>query len=203
MQVKLCPDGNAGLNAFRRDPYDVCLLDVMLPQKDGFTLAREIRALNQHTPLIFLTARSLKEDKLLGFSLGADDYITKPFDEQELVCRIHAVLKRTQPAGPLPPVTGPVALGQYRFDPSNQTLLLGSRTKRLTERENELLKLLCQSRGQLVRRDDVLRTLWGQTDYFSGRSLDVFITKLRKYLADDPAVQIETLHRVGFILTVG
>jgi DNA-binding response OmpR family regulator len=173
----------------------------MLPLKDGFTLAREIRALNKHTPILFLTARSLKEDKLRGFALGADDYITKPFDEQELVCRIHAVLKRTGSAEPLPPVRFPVALGQYQFDHPNQTLLLGGRTKRLTERENELLKLLYESRGQLVRRDQVLKTLWGQTDYFSGRSLDVFIAKLRKYLSDDPAVQIETIHRTGFILT--
>jgi len=197
--VKLCRDGESGMKAFNAAHFDLCLLDVMLPAQDGFTLATRIRALNKTVPFIFITARSLKDDKLKGFGLGADDYITKPFEEEELLARIRAVLRRSGEEKNSAPEQS-FALGKYVFDAGMQTLRLGESTRRITARESQVLQALCLHRNRILKRSELLKAVWGDDDYFMGRSLDVFITKLRKYLKDDPAVEIENVHGVGFML---
>jgi DNA-binding response OmpR family regulator len=199
-RVKLCRDGERGIKAFHEEQFDLCLLDVMLPLRDGFTVATQIRAINKTVPIIFLTARSLKEDKLKGFGLGADDYISKPFEEDELLARVQAVLRRAKPGET---VAGKECrIGKFVFDHKNQELVLDGQKNRLTEKENEILHTLCLHMNNLVRRSDLLKAVWGKDDYFLGRSLDVFITKLRKYFEPDPSVRIENVPRVGFILKV-
>lgn len=194
-EVKLCRDGESALHAYEQFLPDLCLLDVMMPKMDGFELAEKLQTFNQHLPIIFLTAKSLKEDKLQGFQLGADDYITKPFDEDELLARIQAVLKRSKPRAEV------YQIGKIEFTPQTQTLKYqNGEKKRMTARENEVLLVLAEAKNQLVRREDALMKIWGKNDYFHGRSFDVFITKLRKYLKPDPEVCIENLHGVGFIL---
>jgi DNA-binding response OmpR family regulator len=203
-EVLLCVDGDSGLSKFLEQPVDLCLIDVMLPGIDGFTLAERIRQANALVPVIFLTARSMKEDKIKGFNIGGDDYVTKPFDEEELLCRIHAVLNRYESQPPAnPEEVASFEIGRYTFDVANQALLINNSTKRLTYRESDVLKLLCRSKEKVVRRSDILTSLWGNDDYFNGRSLDVFITRLRKHLSGDPLVKIETVPKVGFVLTVG
>lgn len=199
--VKLCKDGVSALKIFEETSVDLCLLDIMLPLMDGFTLAKQIRKHNAETPFIFLTARSLKDDKLKGYDLGADDYITKPFDADELVWKIRALLRRNS-VYPKSTQTEPVAIGNYIFDCMNQSLTINGQTKRMTERENEILNYLFQHRNRVIKREDLLKDLWGDDDYFLGRSLDVFITKIRKYLKDDASVSIENVFGVGFILNV-
>ncbi|MBK7969802.1 MAG: response regulator transcription factor [Bacteroidetes bacterium] len=199
-QVVLCKDGEAALHTAQQSPFDLMLLDVMMPKMDGFSLASAIRMTNKTTPIIFLTAKSLKEDKIKGYGLGADDYITKPFDEEELLCKIKAVLKRTTPEPVLMNETVPI--GAYIFDPRNQSLTCNGTLKRITEKECEILLYLVKHRNVVIKRDQMLKDLWGQNDYFLGRSLDVFITKFRKYLKDDPAIKIENVFRVGFIFNV-
>lgn len=203
-EVKLCRDGNAGESAFGKlKPFDLCILDVMMPQKDGISLAKEIRLKDSDVPIIFLTARGMKEDKIKGFKTGADDYITKPFDEEELICRIHAILKRKQKQEVPIEKENPVSIGSYLFDYKNQTLFFDSAVKkRMTERESNILKLLYLRRNQLLRREDILISIWGENDYFHGRSLDVFITKIRKYLKDDTRLNIESIHGVGYIFKI-
>ncbi|MCB9053461.1 MAG: response regulator transcription factor [Lewinellaceae bacterium] len=191
-------DGARGLAHFERYPADLCLLDIMMPEKDGFRLAAEIREQAPKVPLIFLTARALKVDVLRGFGLGADDYITKPVDEEELVARIQAVLRRTQGAGEEQPR---LQLGAYTFDPSNQKLSYRNEERLLTEREAKLLLLLCQHKGKLLSRKEALKMLWNQNDYFTRRSMDVFISRLRNYLAEDPNIEIRNVYGSGFILT--
>jgi two-component system, OmpR family, response regulator len=197
--VKLYRDGEAGYQGFCNGVFDICILDIMLPKLDGFGLAKKIKEKRKDIPVIFLTAKSLKEDKLKGFSLGIDDYITKPFDEEELLCRIQAVLMRTRSGAGPDKIS--FKLGAFTFDYQNQALVFGSEVKRLTMREGEILRMLCESKSALVKRDDILNRVWGRSDYFTGRSLDVFITKIRKYLAHDPAVKIESIPRSGFVLS--
>lgn len=197
--VKLCRDGEAGLKAYENGHFDLCLLDVMLPAQDGFTLARKIKAQDAQVPVVFLTARSLKNDKLNGFDIGADDYVTKPFEEEELVARLRAVIRRSQKEGDAPAATE-FQIGRYVFDASNQLLKLGDSEKRMTERESQVLRMLCLHRNRILKRNELLKAVWGDDDYFMGRSLDVFIAKLRKYLKEDPAVSIENVHGVGFML---
>jgi DNA-binding response OmpR family regulator len=199
--VKLCKDGEVALKAFLGNRFDLCLLDVMMPKMDGFTLAKEIRLTDKKIPIIFITAKSLKEDKLKGYGLGADDYITKPFDEEELLWKIRAVIRRI-PENKGEGSTGVTSIGKYIFDFNNQSLTLDGRTKRITERESEILNYLSAHRNNLVKREDLLKDLWGENDYFLGRSLDVFITKIRKYLKDDPGLSIENVFGVGFIFNV-
>ena len=201
-EVKLIKDGKTALNEYKHGRFDFCILDVMLPDMDGFNLAKLIRADNKTIPIIFLTARSMKQDKLKGFDLGADDYITKPFDEDELLCRVNAVINRynLQPDEQI--LSDLFTVGQFQFDYKNQLLQLGDQTKRLTKKENEILKYLCISPNKIVTRDDILFSVWGDNDYFIGRSLDVFIAKLRKYLNKDPNVQITNIPKVGYILEV-
>lgn len=200
-EITLCRDGEVALRSFQERPFDLCLLDVMLPKEDGFALAKSIRTKDKKVPLIFITARSLKEDKLKGYDLGADDYITKPFDEEELLWKIRAVTRRI-PADRNESRTELIPIGRYVFDPGKQSLGLGSKIKRITEKESEILRYLSDRRNRVVRREELLRDLWGENDYFLGRSLDVFITKIRKYLKDDPAVSIENVFAVGFIFNV-
>jgi DNA-binding response OmpR family regulator len=199
--VKLCKDGEAGLKAFRGKRFDLCLLDVMMPELDGFSLAKEIRLTNKKIPIIFITAKSLKEDKLKGYGLGADDYITKPFDEEELLWKIRAVIRRI-PENMGEGSKGVIPIGKYIFDFNNQSLTFDGRVKRITERESEILNYLAAHRNNLVKREDLLKDLWGENDYFLGRSLDVFITKIRKYLKDDPGLSIGNVFGVGFIFNV-
>jgi DNA-binding response OmpR family regulator len=199
--VKLCRDGQMALKAFPGNHYDLCLLDVMMPKMDGFTLAKEIRAMDKMIPVIFITAKSLKEDKLKGYNLGADDYVTKPFDEEELLWKIKAVIRRT-PGKNSDSTTGIVTMGKYTFDYSNQSLVIGDKMKRITGKECEVLRYLSARRNRVIKREEMLIELWGENDYFLGRSLDVFITKIRKYLKDDPDLTIENVFGVGFIFNV-
>ena len=202
-QVKWFKNGREVLEKFSKDQFDLCILDVMLPDLDGFSVAQAIRLKDSRIPIIFLTAKSLKVDKLKGFNLGADDYITKPVDEEELVARIHAVLRRHhQPLQD--PDFGLYQLGTYIFDFNNQKLREQNGGERqLTEKEALLLKQLCLFKGKLLSRKLVLQTIWNQSDYFTRRSMDVFISRLRKYLSQDPTIQIENVYGSGFILRVG
>lgn len=202
-KVLLCSDGDSGLEEFKKNEIDLCLIDVMLPGMDGYTLAEKIRKEVSSIPFIFLTARTMKEDKIKGFNLGCDDYVTKPFDEEELLCRIHAVLNRYQPlvlSSSAPKAT--YNLAGYRFDAQNYALMYNDNTHRLTHRESDVLEMLCANKGSLVRRSDLLTTFWGRDDYFNGRSLDVFIARLRKLLNEDERVKIETVPKVGYVLNV-
>jgi len=199
--VKLCKDGELALKAFQSHRFDVCLLDVMMPKMDGFSLAKEIRLKDKKIPLIFITAKSLREDKLKGYALDADDYITKPFDEEELLWKIKAVIRR-MPESETEKKTEIVLIGKYTFDFNNQSLTIDGTIKRITEKESDILNYLSNHRNNIIKREDLLKQLWGKNDYFFGRSLDVFITKMRKYLKDDPTVSIENVFGVGFIFNV-
>jgi DNA-binding response OmpR family regulator len=199
-EVTLCKDGISGWNSFNNQPFQFAILDVMLPGMDGFTLARKIKGKQSDIPIIFVTARSMKEDKINGFNLGVDDYITKPFDEDELYCRIQAVLNRIEPKPE--GMMDQLPIGRYIYEYRNQCLSLQQDCRRLTVRENEVLLLLVQNSGQIVKKEDILKKIWGTNDYFSGRSLDVYISKLRKYLQDDPTILIENISKVGFLFQI-
>ncbi|MES2380069.1 MAG: response regulator transcription factor [Bacteroidota bacterium] len=200
-EVTLCKDGELALKAFQENMFDMCLLDVMMPKLDGFSLAKKIRKKDKAVPVIFITAKSLKEDKLKGYDLGADDYITKPFDEEELLWKIKAVIRRI-PDNKNKPDNGIIAIGKYTLDFDNQSLTFDSNSKRITEKESEILKYLSNHRNRIIKREELLEEIWGKNDYFLGRSLDVFITKIRKYLKDDTDLSIENVFGVGFILNV-
>ena len=199
--VKLCKDGDLALKVFREHAFDLCLLDVMMPKLDGFTVAKQIKLKNKVIPLIFITAKSLKEDKLKGYNLGADDYVTKPFDEEELLWKIKALIRRI-PENKLGHKVEVITIGNYVFDFDNQSLSIGGKIKRITEKESDILKYLSDHKNNIIKRDDMLKALWGESDYFFGRSLDVFITKIRKYLKEDPNLTIENVFGVGFIFNV-
>jgi DNA-binding response OmpR family regulator len=196
--VTLCKDGEEGEQSFLDNGYNLCIFDVMLPKKDGFSLARSVRKKSATVPILFLTAKSMIEDKLEGFGTGADDYITKPFSLEELLCRIEVFLRRAPLIAHIEQKI--VFLGQYEFDFSNLTLKTRSAEKTLTQKEAEVLKLLYQNRERVLKREEILKQIWGDDDYFMGRSMDVFISKLRKYLKEDPSVQIVNYHGVGFKL---
>lgn len=198
LDVRLCQDGESGLSAFHQDNYDLCMLDIMLPKMDGFKLAKAIRQRNSKVPLLFLTARTLKSDQLEGYKAGGDDYICKPFDEEILLCKIEALLRRNKDSfAPLPTL---INLGAIEFDYTKQLLKVDGKEKRITPRENELLYLLCLQRNQILKREDALKQIWGENDYFLGRSLDVFISKLRRYLKSASDISIENVFGVGFML---
>jgi DNA-binding response OmpR family regulator len=199
-EVKLCKDGESGLMAWKSGDYDFCIFDIMLPKLDGYSLIKKVRERNKEVPIILLTAKSMKEDKIQGFNLGVDDYITKPFDEEELLCRINAIQNRVSLSDKKNETTQ-FEIGKYNFDYSNQMLRINSQSKRLTKKENEVLKLLCLSKNRITKRDDILLSVWNKSDYFTGRSLDVFITKLRKYLNEDKSIKIEGIPTVGYILS--
>lgn len=200
----LCRDGEEGLMEYRRKKYDLLVLDIMMPKKDGFSLALEIRETDAITPIIFLTAKSLKEDRIKGFQVGCDDFIAKPFSTEELSLRIKAILKRCIAQQTLPTETEEkkYELGKFTFDPVNMLLKNGSNQQTLTRKESALLKLLCIYKNKLLSRETALKSIWGDDDYFIGRSMDVFISKLRKYLKDDPDISITNVHGMGFKLEV-
>ncbi|MBN1821995.1 MAG: response regulator transcription factor [Prolixibacteraceae bacterium] len=199
MQVKLFRDGESGLAGFKEGKFNFCLLDIMLPKLDGFNLAKKIRAIKPEVPIIFLTAKALKEDKLKGYNIGADDYVTKPFDEDELLCKIKAISNRIDFSQHNKDAV--FQIGKFKFDYANQALEADSKIKRLTSREADVLRILCLSKNNIVKREKILISIWGENDYFYGRSLDVFISKLRKYFSDDPLIKIENIPTVGFLLS--
>ena len=194
----LYPDGDAGYKAFAKGKYDLVVLDVMMPKKDGFTVAQEIRTVNSEIPIIFLSARSLKEDILSGFKIGADDYITKPFSMEELVMRIEAILRRVK--GKKDRDVTMYKLGKFTFNTQNQTLMIGDNSTKLTTKESELLSLLCAHVNEILERNYALKTIWIDDNYFNARSMDVYITKLRKHLREDPEIEIINIHGKGYKL---
>ncbi|QRR02781.1 response regulator transcription factor [Dyadobacter sandarakinus] len=199
----LATDGQKGWQSFVDKEYDLCIFDVMMPKKDGFSLAKEVRMSGRDVPIIFLTAKSMKEDTMQGFRVGADDYVTKPFDREELLLRIEAILRRYKKQPDAQDDTGIYHIGAFTFDYSRQQLTHDDKSARLTSKESELLKLFCQNINQPISRSFALKTIWGDDSYFNARSMDVYITKLRKYLREDPSIQIMNLHGEGFKLMVG
>lgn len=196
----LCVNGQQAFEAFCKGRFDFLVLDVMMPVKDGFTLAREIRKIDKKVPILFLTAKSMKEDTLEGFNAGADDYMTKPFSMDELLARMNAILRRINGSQEDKPVV--VQIGKYAYDTVRSELKLGDQSQKLTTKENELMKLLAGNINGLVERNFALTAVWGDDSYFNGRSMDVYITKLRKYLSGDPNVEIMNIHGKGFRLLV-
>ncbi len=201
-QVVWAKDGEEGLSKFKGGSFDLCILDIMMPKKDGFTLAEEIKREDEQVPFVFLTAKTLKIDQLKGFDIGADDYIVKPVDEELLIARIRAILNRfnsdIKKDGP-----ETYTVGQYNFDPNTRELAVnGEKGDSLTPREADLLELLCKNIGTVLTRDEALETIWGDSNYFNRRIMDVYISKLRKYFSDDPDIEIKNVHSKGFILSV-
>jgi len=201
-KVDLREDGVSGHKALQENNYDLFLLDVMMPFKDGFTLAEEIRKNDQETPIIFITAKSMTDDKIRGLRIGADDYITKPFSTEELELRIEAILKRTKYSALLKVNGANYNFGKFTFDPGNHILNGPEGEKKLTKKESELLHMLAMNKNNVLKRDDALKTIWGENDYFMGRSMDVYVTKLRKLLKPDPNIKITNIHNIGFKLEV-
>lgn len=199
-EVDLVQDGKLALEAFRRNVYDLCILDVMLPNIDGFTIASEIRSMNSVIPIIFLTAKKLKEDMLRGYGVGADDYITKPFDTDILLLKIKAIIARREIQGGTRDI---YQIGNFIFNARLRTLALGDEERQLSPKEGQLLELLALSPNALVSREAALKKIWGADDYFMARSMDVYITKLRKYLSGDPQVVLKNIHGAGFQLIIG
>ena len=199
--VTLERDGKLGLAAFQREKFDLCLLDVMMPNMDGFTLAEEIRDVNPDVPLFFLSAKTMKDDIIQGYKLGADDYITKPFDSEVLLHKIKAILKRNEELH-REEVNAEFDLGRYHFNPRLRELTVDGKTQTLSPKENELLKMLSEYKNDLLSREIALKKIWGSDTYFNGRSMDVYIAKLRKYLKEDTALEIVNIHGNGFRLVV-
>ncbi len=203
-EVVLCVDGEEGLRAFNKQNFDVCILDVMMPKKDGFTLGKEIRRINADVPIIFATAKSMMEDKASAYDLGGDDYITKPFRIEELLLRINALLKRVA-VKELPenePVQTHFHIGRYTFDYTTQLIHFNGGQQKLSTKEAELLQLLCLKKNAVLTREEALLSIWHDDNYFNGRSMDVFLSKLRKYLREDPNVEILNVHGKGYKLLV-
>ncbi len=199
-QITCFENGQKALDCIRTNQrFDLCILDVMLPDADGFTIAEEIRKFDTNVPIIFLTAKSMKEDKIRGLRLGADDYITKPFSIEELILKIEIFLKRSKVA---PSVPTYLTVGKYLLDHKNLSLKFADQAKTLTQKEADLLKVFIEHKGEVLKRSMILKDLWGEDDYFLGRSLDVFISRLRKYLNQDPRIKIENIHSVGFKMRV-
>jgi DNA-binding response OmpR family regulator len=197
--VTLERDGRLGLAAFQREKYDICLLDVMMPNMDGFTLAEEIRDIDPDVPLFFLSAKTMKEDIVQGYKLGADDYITKPFDSEVLLLKIKAILKRNEELN-RESENLQFDLGKYHFNPKLRQLIHAEKTQTLSPKENELLKMLSEHKNDLLPRERALKKIWGSDTYFNGRSMDVYIAKLRKYLKEDSDIEIVNIHGNGFRL---
>ena len=197
----LYPDGEIAYKGFMKEHYDICILDIMMPKKDGFTLAKDIRIVNAEIPILFLTAKNMKEDVLEGFKLGADDYITKPFSMEELILRIEAILRRTSHDN-LALTQQVFTLGKFSFDTLKQTLTEGETVVKLTTKESDLLKLLCQNANKILERNYALKSIWIDDNYFNARSMDVYITKLRKHLKSEETVEIINVHGKGYKLIV-
>jgi DNA-binding response OmpR family regulator len=203
-EVILCVDGEEAFRTFSKEPFDICILDVMMPKKDGFTLGKEIRQINPNIPIIFATAKAMIEDKSEAYNLGGDDYITKPFRIEELLLRVNALLKRVSEPDKLELVDLPTQfeIGQYQFDYIAQMIHLGDIHQKLSTKEAELLRLLCLKKNQVLTREEALLSIWHDDNYFNGRSMDVFLSKLRKYLKADPMVEIINVHGKGYKLLI-
>lgn len=201
MKVKLCKDGLAGLAILEKQHFDLCLLDVMMPKMDGFGVAKAMRRKGVEVPFIFLTAKSMKEDKLQGYGLGAEDYITKPFDEDELLCKIKVVLRKNA-QDPYEHAPTQFKLGKFSYDYNMQELTHGAIVYTLTQKENEVLRLLCVHKNEILKREHAVERIYGKKDYFLGRSFDVYISRLRKLLSSDSSIEIQNKYKVGFMLKV-
>lgn len=199
-EVIHCCDGKLGLETFKKENFDICIFDIMMPKMDGFELATEIRKTNTDVPIIFLSAKTLKEDRIKGLRLGADDYLVKPFSIEELLLKIEIFLKRTQKN--LPAEKSVYEIGKYQFDTNNFILFNEGEKISLTQREAELLKLFLDNKNSVLKREQILTSLWGTDDYFMGRSLDVFISRLRKILINEKGISIENLHGIGFRFSI-
>ena len=198
--TQLYINGQEAIDAYHRDIFDFCILDVMMPIKDGFTLAREIRALDKTIPILFLTAKSLQEDKLKGFDIGGDDYLTKPFSMEELLVRINAIIRRAQQNDLPPAVANIYRIGSYTFNYNRHILMYDKEEHKLTAKEADLLKMLCENLNDVLDRSVALKHIWSDDSYFNARSMDVYIAKLRKYLKEDPTVELINVHGIGFKL---
>ena len=192
-------DGKYAVDKFRKGVYDICILDIMLPNVDGFTIADEIRKINRSVPIVFLTAKKLKEDQLKGYNVGGDDYITKPFDTDILLCKIKAILTRNEANSP---ERDTYEIGKYIFNARFRTLIIGESEIKMSPKEGQLLEMLAQNVNGMISRESALKKIWGSDDYFTARSMDVYITKLRKYLVDDPSLTIKNIHGSGFQLLI-
>ena len=201
-QTELAKNGDEALTFFAKNDYDLCLLDVMMPIKDGYTLAKEIRKVDKDIPIVFLTAKSMKQDAIEGFKAGADDYITKPFSMEELLMRVQAVLRRSIGHREEKEEQTTFNIGEFHFDSNSQILKLNDKEQKLTSKENELLRLLCQAGNDVLDRSYALKAIWDDDNYFNSRSMDVYIAKLRKYLKKDPSIEIVNVHGKGFKLLV-
>lgn len=193
--ISCYPDGKSAMEAFNKESFDICLLDIMMPEMNGFELAEYIRSKNSEIPIIFISAKALKEDRIKGLKIGADDYLVKPFSIEELILKIEVFLKRSKKTEPAPQK---YKVGQYDFDPKNYTLKTPENTITLTQRESELLLYFIRNKNTVLKRQDILKAIWGDDDYFMGRSLDVFISRLRKIFADEASIMIENIHGIGF-----
>jgi DNA-binding response OmpR family regulator len=198
----LCINGQEAVDAFAKKEFEFCILDIMMPVKDGFTAAKEIRSIDKNIPILFLTAKTMQDDKLKGFEAGADDYITKPFSMEELLLRMHAILRRTEEREKTDDQANIFKLGQYLFDFDRQLLTIKGKEQKLTSKEAGLLKLLCTNANKVLERGYALNTIWNDDSYFNARSMDVYIVKLRKYLKEDPSVELINVHGVGFKLVM-
>lgn len=200
---QLSANGKEALEYFKRNDYDFCILDIMMPVMDGFTLAKEIRKMDKEIPFLFLTAKSMQEDKIQGLELGADDYLTKPFSMEELLLRIRAIMRRIESPGNVKVDKTHYEFGKYSFDYNRQILTVNKKEQKLTSKEADLLRLLCENMNKVLDRSVALNKIWYDDSYFNARSMDVYITKLRKYLKEDPTVELINVHGVGFKLVVG
>lgn len=195
--VTWAKNGEEALSIFQKETFNICVFDVMMPKMDGFTLAEKIITINPEIPFVFLTARKLKEDKIIGLKLGADDYIVKPFEADELVLRLNNILKRSEPKIYTSNPSEEMPIGNYIFNPARLELKLENQTQRLTEKEVALILFLFKNKNQLIKRNEILQSIWGNDDFFSGRSMDVFISRVRKYLKDDIRISIESIRNIG------
>lgn len=201
--VTLCTNGVDGAAAYRKRKFSLCLVDVMMPKKDGFTFVKEVRHTDLQTPIIFLTAKSLKEDRIVGLKIGADDYVTKPFSMEELLLRINAVLKRSSMTEKNDDHQSLFTIGKFTFDSKKSALLIGGKKQRsLTAKESELLRVLARHQNEVVARETILSAVWGDETYYTARSMDVYVSKLRKYLKEDPSLSIVNVHGTGYKLLV-
>jgi DNA-binding response OmpR family regulator len=195
-EVSLCTDGETALDEFKKNHFDICIFDIMMPKMDGFELAEKIRTVNSEVPIIFLSAKTLKEDRIKGLKIGADDYLTKPFSIEELNLKIEIFLKRSSKK--IEPIANLFELGKYKFDSANFLIYNADEKISLTQRESDLLKLFLNNKNVILKREEILKALWGDDDYFMGRSLDVFISRLRKIIANEKGLSIENQHGIGF-----
>lgn len=200
-RIRLGRDGLSGLELLQKEHFDLCIFDIMMPKINGFDLARHLKKIHPNTPFLFITARILKEDKLQGYNLGAEDYIIKPFDEEELICKMKVILRRNALSKKIKEPSS-FDIGKYKFDFDRMELAYDSDVIRITEKESKVLKQLCLHKNRILKRDDAVELIYGKKDYFHGRSFDVFISKLRKLLKRDPSVSIDNVFKVGFILNV-